>query len=72
MGFLSGSVIKKPPANAGDTGSIPGLGRSRAPQDNQDQDPELRESTARAAAAVRSRLAAAGGAPARPGPITAT
>ena len=28
MGFLSGSVVKNPPANAGDLGSIPGLGRS--------------------------------------------
>ena len=26
--FLGGSVIKNPPANAGDSGSIPGLGRS--------------------------------------------
>ena len=26
--FLGGSVVKKPLANAGDTGSIPGLGRS--------------------------------------------
>ena len=28
MGFLSGSVVKNPPANAGDMGSIPGSGRS--------------------------------------------
>ena len=28
MGFPCGSVIKNPPANAGDTGSIPGSGRS--------------------------------------------
>ena len=27
-GFPSGSVVKNPPANAGDAGSIPGLGRS--------------------------------------------
>ena len=26
--FPSGSVVKNPPANAGDAGSIPGLGRS--------------------------------------------
>ena len=26
-GFLSGSVVKNPPANARDMGSIPGLGR---------------------------------------------
>ena len=28
MGFLGGSVIKNPPANAGDAGSTPGSGRS--------------------------------------------
>ena len=28
LGFPSGSVVKNPPANAGDTGSISGLGRS--------------------------------------------
>ena len=31
MGFSSGAVVKKPPANTGDTrdtGSIPGLGRA--------------------------------------------
>ena len=28
MGFPGGSVVKNPPAYAGDTGSIPGLGRS--------------------------------------------
>jgi len=28
MGFLGGSVVKKTPANAGDMGSTPGLGRS--------------------------------------------
>ena len=27
-GFSSGSVVKNPPANAGDAGSIPGSGRS--------------------------------------------
>ena len=27
-GFSGGSVVKNPPANAGDLGSIPGLGRS--------------------------------------------
>ena len=27
MGFPGGSVVKKLPANAGDVGSIPGLGR---------------------------------------------
>ena len=28
MGFLGGSVVKNLPDNAGDTGSIPDLGRS--------------------------------------------
>ena len=27
-GFPGGAVVKNPPANAGDTGSSPGLGRS--------------------------------------------
>ena len=27
-GFSGGSVVKNPPANVGDTGSIPDLGRS--------------------------------------------
>ena len=33
-GFLSGSVVKNLPANTGDTGSIPGLGRSYRSQSN--------------------------------------
>ena len=28
MGFPGGSVVENPPANAGDAGSVPGLGRS--------------------------------------------
>ena len=28
MGISGGSVVKNPPVNAGDMGSIPGLGRS--------------------------------------------
>ena len=32
QGFPGGSVVKNPPANAGDTGSIPDLGRSHMPQ----------------------------------------
>ena len=31
-GFPGGSVVKKLPANAGDTGGIPGPGRSHMPQ----------------------------------------
>ena len=30
-GFPGGAVVKNPPANAGDTGSIPGPGRSHMP-----------------------------------------
>ena len=33
-GFLGGSVVKNLPANAGDTGSIPGPGRSHVPWGN--------------------------------------
>ena len=32
--FLSGAVVKNPPASAGDTGSIPGPGRSHMPRSN--------------------------------------
>ena len=32
--FPDGKVVKNLPANAGDTGSIPGLGRSHMPQNN--------------------------------------
>ena len=32
--FPGGSVVKNPPANAGDTDSSPGLGRSHIPQNN--------------------------------------
>ena len=33
-GFPGGAVVKNPPANAGDTGLSPGLGRSHMPQSN--------------------------------------
>ena len=33
-GFLGGSVVKNPPANAGDRSLIPGLGRSHMSWDN--------------------------------------
>ena len=32
--FPGGVVVKNPPANAGHTGSIPGLGRSHMPRSN--------------------------------------
>ena len=34
QGFLGGAVVKNLPANAGDTGSSPGPGRSHTPQNN--------------------------------------
>ena len=34
MGVPGGAVVKNPPANAGDTGSSPGLGRSHMPWSN--------------------------------------
>ena len=34
LGFPGGAVVKNPPANAGDTGSSPGPGRSHMPQSN--------------------------------------
>ena len=33
-GFPGGAVVENPPANAGDTGSSPGPGRSHMPQSN--------------------------------------
>ena len=33
-GFPGGAVVESLPANAGDTGSRPGLGRSHMPQSN--------------------------------------
>ena len=33
-GFSGGAAVKNPPANAGDTGSSPGPGRSHMPQSN--------------------------------------
>ena len=33
MGFSGGSGVKNPPANAGDTGSVPGSGRSSGERD---------------------------------------
>ena len=40
-GFPGGAVVKNPPANAGDTGSIPGLGRSRMSRSNNAREPQL-------------------------------
>ena len=40
-GFPGGSVVKNLPANAGDTSSSPGLGRSHMPRSNKAQAPQL-------------------------------
>ena len=39
--FPGGTVVKNPPAIAGDTGSIPGLGRSHMPWSNLAHVPQL-------------------------------
>ena len=39
--FPGGAVVKNPPANAGDMGSSPGLGRSHMPWSNQTHVPQL-------------------------------
>ena len=39
--FAGGTVVKNPPANAGDTGSIPGPGRSHMPRSNWACAPQL-------------------------------
>ena len=40
-GFPGGAVVENLPANAGDTGSSPGLGRSHMPQSNWAHEPQL-------------------------------
>ena len=45
-GFPGGAVVKNPPANAGDTGSSPGLGRSHVPGSNYAHVPRLLRSRA--------------------------
>ena len=41
FGFPGGSVVRNPPANAGDASSIPGPGRSHMPWSNQAGAPQL-------------------------------
>ena len=41
LDFPGGTVVKNPPANAGDTGSSPGPGRSHIPQSNKARAPQL-------------------------------
>ena len=40
-GFPGGAVVENPPANAGNTGSSPGLGRSHMPRSNWAREPQL-------------------------------
>ena len=40
-GFPGGAVVENPPANAGDTDSRPGLGRSHIPRSNWAREPQL-------------------------------
>ena len=40
-GFPGGAAVKNPPANAGDTGSSPGLRRSHMPRSNWARAPQL-------------------------------
>ena len=41
MGFPGGAVVENLPANAGDTGSSPGLGRSHMPRSSWAREPQL-------------------------------
>ena len=41
VGFPGGAVVENLPANAGDTGSSPGLGRSHMPWSNWAREPQL-------------------------------
>ena len=41
QGFPGGAVVRNPPANAGDTGSCPGLGRSHMLQSGEAHEPQL-------------------------------
>ena len=41
QGFPGGAVVENLPANAGDTGSSPGLGRSHMPRRNEAREPQL-------------------------------
>ena len=54
-GFPGGAVVENLPANAGDTGSSPGLGRSHMPRSNWAHEPQLLSlrSATREAAIVR-------------------
>ena len=61
-GFPGGSVVKNPPANAGDTGSIPGPGGSHMPWSSSAPVPQLLSPRAAAVEALmpKSLCSAAG------------
>ena len=65
VGFPGGAVVGSLPANAGDTGSSPGLGRSRMPRSGWAREPRL------LSLRVWSLCPAAGGAAMVRGPRTA-
>ena len=65
MGFPGGAVVESLPANAGDTGSSPGLGRSHMPRNGWAREPQL------LSLRVWSLCPAAGGAAVVRGPRTA-
>ena len=48
--FSGGTVVESPPASAGDTGSIPGRGRSHMPLSNEARAPQLLSLRSRARA----------------------
>ena len=61
--FPGGPMVKNPPANAGDTGSVPDQGRFHMLQSNSACAPQLLSpsAAAREAAAMRSLSSASGG-----------
>ena len=58
MDFPGGAVVKNPPANAGDMGSIPGPGRSHMPRSNWACAPQLLSRRSRAREPQLLRLCA--------------
>ena len=65
LGFPGSAVVESLPANAGDTGSSPGLGRSHMPQSGWAREPQL------LSLRVRSLCSATGEAAMVRGPRTA-
>ena len=55
LGLPGGAVVENPPANAGDTGSSAGLGRSHMPQSSWGREPQLLSLRSRARAPQRER-----------------